>query len=189
PSPWKVSPSPSFSAWISSVNCRSTDEASYFEKKFLEKTGVLHDLGAIKRRAKHRGVRVLAAQPAADAAVDHRRDRVAAQWVGVVLDGQRRATGEPDAGMVAGAGVLVDAVLHSHDPFSGREPFCIYGSKLALALELALALGHDDLQALMVGGHRFLERLCYVADFVVVDGADPVDADAGERALRADVAL
>ena len=75
---------------------------------------VLDDFGAIEGRAEHRGVRVLAAQAAADAAVDHRRHRIGAQRIGVVLDGERRAAGEADARVVAGAGVLVDAVLHAH---------------------------------------------------------------------------
>src|SRR4029077_11019193 len=105
PSPWKVSPSPSFSARISSVNCRSTEPRD----ELVPPGGVLNDFGPVKRGAEHGGVRVPAAQAAADAAVDHGGDRVAAQRVGVVLHGQRRAAREPDAGMVAGAGVFIDA--------------------------------------------------------------------------------
>src|SRR3954471_18186030 len=114
PSPWKVSPSPSFSARISSVNCRSTERGSQEKNKTIEKIRILNDLRPVKGGAQHRGVRVLAAQAAADAAVDHGRDRVPAQGIGVVLDGERRAAREPDTRVVAGAGVLVDAVFHSH---------------------------------------------------------------------------
>ena len=46
---------------------------------------VLDDFGAIERRAQHRGMRVLAAQAAADAAVDHVRHRVAPQRSGLSL--------------------------------------------------------------------------------------------------------
>src|SRR3954464_7807110 len=111
PSPWKVSPSPSFSARISSVNCRSTEPGSQEKNKTVEKIWILNDLRPVKRGAQHRGMRVFAAQAAADAAVDHRRYGIAAQGIGVVLDRERRAAREPDAGMVAGTGVLVDAVL------------------------------------------------------------------------------
>src|SRR5258705_12643709 len=50
----------------------------------------------------------LAAQAAAVAALDHGRCRVAAQRVGIGLDRERGAAGEPDAGMVAGADLVVD---------------------------------------------------------------------------------
>src|SRR5689334_4611306 len=97
PSPWKVSPAPSLRDFISSVNWRSTDP----RKQFVPPGRVLNDFGAVEGRAQHRGVRVLAAQAAADAAVDHGGDRVAAQRVGVVLDGERRAAREADARVVA----------------------------------------------------------------------------------------
>src|SRR5262245_26265092 len=120
PSPWKVSPSPSFSARISSVNCRSTQP----RYESVPPAGVLDDFRPVKRRAQHRGVRVLAAQAAADAAVDHRGDRVAAQGIRVVLDGEGRTAREPDAGVVAGAGVFVDAVLHADVPFTLLHLLC-----------------------------------------------------------------
>src|SRR6185295_8232906 len=148
---------------------------------------VLHDFGPVEGRTEHRGVRVLAAQPATDAAVDHGRDRVAAQRIGVVLHGERRAAGQPDARVVAGAGVLVDAIFHFHHSLARRELLRIDRPELALALELAFAFGNDDLEALVIGGHRFLQRLRDFADAVIVDGADPVDADAGEGALHAHV--
>src|SRR2546427_7307833 len=103
PSPWKVSPSPRRSDSISLVNCRSTD----FMKELVPPSGVLDHFGAVERRTEHRGVRILAAKAAADAAVDHRRHRIAAQRVWIVLDGERRAAREADARVVASAGVLV----------------------------------------------------------------------------------
>src|SRR3989338_1208940 len=116
PSPWKVSPSPRCSDSISLVNCRSTD----LEKELVPPGGVLDDFCAVERRAQHRGVRVLAAQAAADAAVDHRGDRVAAQRVGIVLDGERRAARKPDAGVISRAGVFIDAVLDPDGSLSFR---------------------------------------------------------------------
>src|SRR6185295_11337522 len=159
PSPWKVSPSPSFSARISSVNCRSMDDSSQEKNEAIKKAWILNDLCPIERRAEHRGVRVLAAQAAADAAVDDGGDRVAAQRVGVVLHGERGAARKPDAGVVAGTGVLVDAVLDAHVPFTFLQLVGNDRAQLALPFELALALGDDDLEPLVVGAHRFLEHL------------------------------
>src|SRR5205085_12071261 len=137
PSPWKVAPSPRRSDSISLVNCRST-EPCY---ELVPPGGVLDHFGAIEGRAEHRGVGVLAAQAAADAAVDHRRHRIGAQRIGVVLDRQRGATGEPDARVIAGARVLVDAVLHAHVPLALLHLLRDYRPELALPLELALAFG------------------------------------------------
>src|ERR1700704_3393419 len=123
PSPWKTSPSPSRSDSTSLVNCLSTEETSRFENQRIKKTGVLYHFRPVEGRAKHRGVGVLAAQAAAHAAFDHGRHRVAPQGIGVVLEGERGAAREPDAGMVTGAGVLIDAVLDAHDPFTGGDFF------------------------------------------------------------------
>src|ERR1041384_2778837 len=148
PSPWKVSPSPSFSARISSVNCRSMPEVSHEENEAVPGVRVLHDFGRVERRTEPRGMRVFAAQAAADAAVDHGGHRVAAQGIGVVLDGERRAAREPDARVVAGAGVLVDAIPYSHHSLSRRELFRIDRPELALPLELALAPAEMTFQPL-----------------------------------------
>src|SRR6186713_3402064 len=107
---------------------------------------VLHDLAAIERRAQRGGVRVLAAQAAADAAVEHRGDGIHAQWIRRRLHRQRRAAGQADARMVAGARVLVDAVLDAHRALARREPCGTPRLDAALALELALAFGDDDLE-------------------------------------------
>src|ERR1700674_238426 len=99
PSPWKICPSPSRSGSTSLVNCLSTEETSHFENQRIEKAGVLYDFRPVEGGAEHGGMRVLAAQAAAHAAVDHRRHRIAPQGIGVVLDGERRAAREPDAGV------------------------------------------------------------------------------------------
>src|SRR5688572_988365 len=140
PSPWKVSPSPRRSDSISLVNCRSTNP----REQLVPPGRVLDHFRAIEGRAEHRRVGVLAAQPATDAAVDYRGHRVAAQRIGVVFDGERRAPRQADAGVVSGAGVFVDAVFHAHMPFPLCEPLRHLGFELSLALELALAFGDDD---------------------------------------------
>ena len=70
---------------------------------------IVDDVGAIERGAEHRGFRDLAAIAAADAGIVDRRNGIVAQRIVELLHRQRRAAGEPDAGMVAGADVLVDA--------------------------------------------------------------------------------
>src|SRR5260221_1301507 len=125
PSPWKVSPSPSFSDFISSVNCRSTEKLSHLEKQNIKDVWILYDFRSVERGAKNRGVGVLAAQAAAHAALDYGGHRVAAQGIGVVLEGERRAAREPDAGVVSGAGVLVDSAFDSHHSFTRQKPLLI----------------------------------------------------------------
>src|SRR5437868_8012851 len=107
PSPWKVAPSARRSDSISLVNCRSTEPRD----QLVPPRRVLDDFGAVERRAEHRGVRVLAAQAATDAAVDDRRHRIGTQRIRVVLDRERRAAGEANAGVIARGGGLVHAVL------------------------------------------------------------------------------
>src|SRR4051812_17337875 len=98
-------------------------------------------------------MRVLAAQAAADAALDDGGDRIAPQRVRVVLDGERRAAGEADARVIARAGVLVHAVLHADHPFTRSDLFCSDWFEPALALQLAFAVGDDDFETRVVRGH------------------------------------
>src|ERR671925_250418 len=107
PSPLKVSPSPRRSDSISLVNCRSTEKLSYAGHELVPAGRVLDDFRSVKGRAEHRGVRVLAAKAAADAAVDHCGHRVAAQRIRIVLDGERGAAGQPYARVVPSAGVFI----------------------------------------------------------------------------------
>ena len=102
--------------------------------------------GAIERRAEHRGVRDLAAQPAADARLDHARHRIGAQRIGARLHGERRAAGEAYAGMIAGADLVVDAELGAHDARAGLELGAVFGAYAALARQLTLAIRDDDFQ-------------------------------------------
>src|SRR3984885_5007551 len=76
--------------------------------------GIEDDLGAIERRAEHRGLRDLAAIAAADASVVHGGDRIVLERVVGVLQRQRRATREADASVVSRAYRLVDAEALLH---------------------------------------------------------------------------
>ena len=133
-------------------------------KQALVPLGVLHHLGAVEARAQGGRMGVLAAQAAADAAVDHDGHRVHLQRIGVVLDGEGGAARQADAGVVAIADVLVDAVLHAHHALALLQQAGDPGLDAALPLELALALGDDDLQAVEVAGEGFLQRLAHLLD-------------------------
>src|ERR1019366_8272775 len=91
------------------------------EQRAVTPIGVANDLGAIKRRAQHGGMRHLAAQPAADAGIDDGRHRIAAQRIGRRLHRQRRAARQTNAGMVAGADFVVDAVARARDALAALE--------------------------------------------------------------------
>src|ERR1019366_7176891 len=82
---------------------------------------IADDARLVERRAQHRRMRHLAADAAADAGVEHRRYRVAAQRIGVGLDRKRRAAREANARMVARAGVSIDAEALAHDALAGRD--------------------------------------------------------------------
>ncbi len=144
---------------------------------------IADDLGAIERRTEHRGVRDLAAQPAADAALDHGRHRIAAQRIGIGLDRQRRAAGQPDAGMVAGADLVVDAEAHPHHALAALELLGILGAHAALARELAFAVGDDHLEAALGGAHGLLQGLGHLGDAVAAHRAQPFDPERAQRLL------
>ena len=103
--------------------------------------------GAVERRAQHRGVADLAAQPAADAGVDHLGDRLAPQRIGIGRDRQRRAAGEPDAGMIAGAGVGIDAEALAHHALAALRGLAQQRPDAALLVQHAFRLRDDDLRA------------------------------------------
>src|SRR6266567_3025820 len=85
-----------------------------------------------------------AGDAAGDATLVDRGHRVAAQGVRVRLGGERGTAREADAGMIAGADRVVDAVARLDHPLAARELAGILGLDAALAGELALAVGDDD---------------------------------------------
>ena len=139
-------------------------------------------------------MRDFAAQAAADATVDHGRHRIAAQRIGRRLHRQRRAARQPDAGMIAGADLVVDAVARAGDAHPAFELDGVLGAHAALARQLAFAVGDDHLQAALGGLHRLLQRLGHQRDRIAAHRAQPfhahdaqrlLDIDAGRRAVAA----
>ncbi len=145
---------------------------------------IVDDRGAIERRTQHRRVRDLAAQPAADAGVDHLGDRLGAQGIGVRRDGERRAARKPDARMIARAGIGIDAEALAHDAFAALNRLRHQRALAALLVQHAFRLRHDDLGAFLLGGQRLAQGVAHLPDIVGVrDGAHPLDADAAHRLL------
>src|ERR1019366_10547662 len=97
-------------------------------------------------------MRDFAPQAAADATVVHVRHRVHLERVGGRLERERGTAGEPDAGMIPGAGIVIDAEASAHHARTQPEQAREYRADAPLALELALALGDDDFQSRLIGG-------------------------------------
>ena len=119
---------------------------------------IADDVDLRKRGAELRRVRDLPAQAAADAVVVDVGDRIGAQRVLVRLEGERRAAGEADAGVVAGAHLRIDPEAGAHDALARRRLARHLRPDAALAGELALAVGDDHLEALVLGAHRLAQR-------------------------------
>src|SRR5579871_4299257 len=82
---------------------------------------IAHDLRAIKRWTKHRGMADLAAQPASDAAIVDMRHGIGSQRIAAGLDRQGRAARQADAAMIPGTGVGIDAKTLPHDALAGLD--------------------------------------------------------------------
>ncbi len=152
-------------------------------QRAVQQIRIAHKVGAIERRAQHRGMRDLAAQPAADAAFDHASDRIGTQGIGAGLHGKRGAAGEPDAGMVAGADLVVDTEAGLHHALAALELLGVRRAHAALAGELALAVGDDHLEAALGGAHRLRQRLRHFGDAVGPHRAQPLDSERAQRLL------
>src|SRR5262249_26255659 len=85
------------------------DLCTHAGKETIPTGRVVDNIGAIKRRTENGGLGALSAIAAADTIIVDRRHRIVLQRIVRVLDRQRRTAGESDAGVIAGADVLVDA--------------------------------------------------------------------------------
>jgi hypothetical protein len=128
----------------------------------------------------------LAAQPAADAAFDHRGDRVAPQRIGIGFHRQRWTARQPDTGMIAGAQLIVDAIARLHHPLAALEFLGVLDADAALPRQHALAVGNDHFEAAFGAADRFFQRRRHLADAVAVHGAQPVYAERTKRLFDAD---
>ena len=59
-----------------------------------------------------------AAKPTSDATLVHRRDRIDFKRIARRFNRERRATGEPNTGVIAGTDILIDAIAYAHEPLA-----------------------------------------------------------------------
>src|SRR5262249_23951506 len=116
--------------------------------------------------------------------IDHLGHRLAPQRIGVWRERQRRAPRQPNAGVVDGAGVRIDAKALAHHALAAFHSFAHEPPPAALLVEHAFGLGGDYPGAFARRGRRLLGGFAHFADVVGArDGAPPVDADAAHGLL------
>src|SRR5262249_10916784 len=118
----------------------------------------------------------LAAEAAADARFNDSCHGVGAERIGRRLYRQRGATGQPDAGVIAGADLIVHAIARARHPLAALELFGVLGADTTLAGELAFAIGDDHFQPALGRLHRLLERIHHHADALGAHRAQPLYA-------------
>ena len=134
-------------------------------------------------------MRHFAAKAASHATIDHRGHGIFSQRIGIFRDGQRRAAGEPDAGVVAGASVGIDAEAFAHHAPALARGTLRRRFLAPLPVEHALALRDDHLGAFFGGGQRLAQHVAHRRHIVGAgDCANPLHADAahgiGDRLAR-----
>src|SRR5262249_16331434 len=122
-------------------------------------------------------VRHFAAHAAADARVVDVRDRIRAQRIGVLLHSERWTTGQADAGMIARAGIRVDAEALGHHAVTRLNRLAPQRRDAPLAIQLALPLRYDHLRAAKVGTQGLVQHFERLAHVIGVRASDPADTD------------
>src|SRR5439155_946980 len=129
-------------------------------------------------------MRNLAAQSAADAGIDHLRHRLAPQRIGIGRERERWTPREPDAGVVAGAGIGIDAEALAHDALAALQALAHQRPHAPLFIEHAFGLSDDDFWTLDRGGERLFEHIAHLRDIIGArERAHPFDADAAHGFL------
>ena len=144
----------------------------------LQPGRVGYNLGAVEGRAENRGMADLAAQAAADTAIIDMRHRVGPQGIGARLHRQGRTAGQPDAAMISGAGIRIDAEPFMNDALAGLDRFADLGPLAPLLVQHAFGLGDDDFGTWRGGCQRFLQGLAHLGDVIgASERPDPIDPD------------
>src|SRR6185437_16007538 len=95
-------------------------------------------------------------------------------------DGEGRTTGEADAGVIAGAGVRVDAEALADHTLAFLDGLLHQRTDAPLAIELTLALGNDHLGATKLRRQRLTQHLQSVRHIVGPGMPHPLHADAAD---------
>src|ERR1700749_167729 len=111
-------------------------------------------------------MRYLAAQSASRAAIENRRHWIFSQWILVGLDSERRASRQANAGMIAGAGIGINAEPFANHalPFLGH--ICHQRLYAALFVESAFALRDDHFGTTLFCGECFDEGVAHFRNVV-----------------------
>src|ERR1700723_4491066 len=106
-------------------------------------------------------MRYLTAKAAPRAAIENRRHRIFSQRILIRLDGERWAAGQADAGMIAGAGIGINAEPFANHPLPFLGHFGHERLDAALFVEGALALRDDHFWPAFFCGESFDEGVAH----------------------------
>src|SRR5882762_4091998 len=134
-------------------------------------------------------MRDFAADAATDAAVVDVRHRIAPQRIGIGLDRERGTAGEPNARMVAGTYVGIDAETLAHHPLALLDHLPKNGRHAPGSIQLTLAFRDDYLGSLVRRRQGLAQRVDALLHLVRLNRPHPLDADAAHRALDRIVGL
>src|SRR5829696_8133985 len=123
------------------------------------------------------------ADATAHAAVIDMRDCIATQAIIAGLECERRATRQPNAGMVAGAKVVIDAKTLAHDALAFLRLLLEKRRDAALPRKLTFAFGHDHFGSGEAGGESLSKRRHRGAHIVSAHRPYPFDTDPANGGL------
>src|SRR5271154_6298752 len=109
--------------------------AAQGRKPSVPARGIEQQLCPIEGGTEHRRVGDLAAHPAADAGVVDVRHRILPQRIRIRPDGERGTARQANAGMIARAGVGIDAEALAYHAGAARDGALLLGTLAALAIE------------------------------------------------------
>src|SRR5262249_49141061 len=120
------------------------------------------------------------------ATFDHCGNGIAPQRIGIWFHRQRWTARQPDAGMVAGAQLIVDAKTRFHHPLAALEFVGIFHADAPLPRQHALTIGNDHFESAFRAADSFFQGRRHLADAVAAYGAQPVYAERTQRFFDAD---
>src|SRR4030081_3016178 len=128
-------------------------------------------------------MRDLAAYAASNAAVVDMRYRIAPQRIRIGLDGQRRAAGESDTGVIARADIGIDAETLTHHALAFLGHPLQNGGHAPLSIQFALTFRDDDLRPLVLRRQSLAQRADALLHLVRMYRPHPFHSHAAHCAL------
>src|SRR5258708_9603774 len=128
-------------------------------------------------------MRDFAADAATDTAVVDVRHRIAPQRIGIGLDRERGTAGEPNARMISGAYVGIDAETLAHHPLALLDHLPKNGRHAPGSIQLALAFRDDHLGSLVRRRQRLAHRAASLLHLVPLHLPHPLHPHPAPPAL------